>query len=71
MVNIKEEAKKFIIDSVGNFLKNKKPPDTFQPLQLIFPEERYTRSYIWRFRNFFGYETVGIFSQALSKKKSI
>ena len=44
MVNIKEEAKKFIIDSVGNFLKNKKPPDTFQPLQLIFPEERYTRS---------------------------
>ena len=44
MINIKQEAQKFILDSVGNYLKKKEPPDTFTPLQLIFPEERYTHS---------------------------
>jgi hypothetical protein len=42
--NIKIIVKKYVTNSISRYLKNKGKPDTFNPLELIFPKERYTHS---------------------------
>jgi hypothetical protein len=44
MVSKQNPYKKFVIETIKDYLNNKKPPTTFHPMDLIFPNERYTHS---------------------------